>query len=366
MTDREPQHPETRLPLPSAWGVTALTGLFLLALLAAVGYAQAVLFPIVLAILLNFLLRNPVRWLERAKIPKAVSAAILLLVLVGGLGFGIAQLRQPASEWLANAPQSLAGLERAARRISEPVEKASEAAAQMEDMADVQGEQKRRRGVQRVEVMERSLLETTMAALPEIAFGAVVALVLLYLLLLFDEDILRNVVRVLPTMTEKRRIVQIAREAQATVSRYLLTIALINIALGVAIGAALAWIGVPSPWLWGVMGGLLNFVPYLGGLAGVTIVALVALTTLDSTLYALAAPASYAAINSLEGLVVTPIILGNQFALNPVIIFVWLLLWGWLWGIGGALIAVPLLTVFKIFCDYTPSLSKLGEVLERP
>ena len=364
MTDREEER-RARLRDPETLGATASTGLFVLALIAAITYAKPVLFPIVLALLLNFLLRNPVRWLEKVKIPKPVGAGLLILLLVGGMGFGGWQLREPAMEWLANAPRSLEGFERKVRRVTAPVKEVSEAAAQVEEMTDVQGEQNRRRGVQQVEVKEPSLLETVMTALPQMVASAVVTLVLLYLLLLFAEEILGNVVQVLPSLEEKRRVVQIARQAESAVSRYLLIVTVINAGLGVAVAIALGWIGVPNPWLWGVMAGLLNFVPYIGGVVGVTIVAIVAFSTLDDTMRVLAAPAAYTVLNSMEGLVITPIVLGKRFSLSPVIIFVWLLLWGWLWGIGGALIAVPLLTVFKIYCDYTPSLNKIGQLLAR-
>jgi predicted PurR-regulated permease PerM len=290
---------------------------------------------------------------------------VLLILAVGALGYGAERLREPAIEWLASAPSTLEGLERTVRNLREPVERMSRAAARVEQMADVEGEENRRRGVQQVEVKERSRLEGVIEALPGVAVSTVLTLVLLYLLLVFDEDLLRNLVRAVPSMEEKRRVVEIARRVQSTISRYLSTITVINAGLGLTVGLALSWIGVPNPWLWGTMAGLLNYVPYLGGLVGVAIVAIVALSSLDEPLRALTAPLAYAAINSLEGLVLTPIVLGNRFSLNPVIIFVWLLLWGWLWGIGGALLAVPLLTVFKILCDATPSLNAWGRLLGR-
>ena len=356
---------DARLPLPRGWSATAVTGLFVLALLATVAQARALLFPIVLALLGMFVLRMPVGWLQKLKIPKALGAAVVLALAGSALSLGVNELRQPAMEWLGNAPRSLDGLERKLRDLRKPVEQMSRAAAQVEDMADVEGEQKRRRGVQQVEVKEPSLLESVMQALPALVAGTVVTLVLLYLLLVFDEDLLAGLVKALPSLEEKRRVVAIAREAESTISRYLLTITVINCALGAAVGFALDWIGVANPWLWGTMAALLNYVPYLGGVVGMSIVAMVAVSTVEPLFRALAAPAAYVVLNSLEGLVLTPIVLGRRFSLSPVIIFVWLLLWSFLWGIPGALIAVPLLTVFKIICDAVPSLEPLGLVLGR-
>lgn len=356
---------DATLPLPRSWHGTAVTGLFVLASLAALAAAKTLLFPIVLAAMLNFVLRVPVSWLRRMRCPKPVGAALVLLLVVGGLAFAVNGLRDPAMEWLGNAPRTLQGVERKVRDLREPVERMSRAAAQVEEMTNVEGQQKKQRGVQQVAVQQPTLLETVVQKLPELIASTVVTLVLLFLLLVFDEDLLSGLVKAVPSVEEKRRVVEIARRAESTISRYLLTITSINAALGAAIGFALLHLGVPNPWLWGAMAGILNYVPYLGGVVGVSIVAIVALATLDSPLHALAAPAVYTVLNVLEGLVLTPIVLGRRFSLNPVIIFVWLLLWGWLWGIAGALIAVPLLTVFKIVCDATPSLRRIGTVLGR-
>jgi predicted PurR-regulated permease PerM len=139
----------------------------------------------------------------------------------------------------------------------------------------------------------------------------------------------------------------------------------INACLGLAVGAAMYLIGVPNPVLWGVVAGTANYIPYLGAVVGAVVVGVVAFLSLDSASHALLAPISYMTLSAIEGQLITPTILGLRFSLNPVVIYVWLIFWGWMWGVVGAVLAVPLLTIFKIFCDRIPSLSPVGDFLEK-
>jgi predicted PurR-regulated permease PerM len=141
------------------------------------------------------------------------------------------------------------------------------------------------------------------------------------------------------------------------------TAAAINACLGTAGGIAFWLIGLPNPALWGMMGAVLNFIPYLGALTTITIVTLVATATFQSLGHALLAPACYLALATIEGNFVTPYIMGRRLMLNPVVIFIGVTFWGWLWGIPGALLAVPMLVMFKIFCDHSEPLAPIGEFL---
>jgi predicted PurR-regulated permease PerM len=157
--------------------------------------------------------------------------------------------------------------------------------------------------------------------------------------------------------------VEIANEIESSISRYLFTVALINLALGSVASLAFWLIGVPTPVLWGLMGGLLNFVPYLGAVTTIAIVTVVATATIPNLGHALLAPLTYLALGTLEGNFITPWVMGNRLTLNPVMIFVSLMLWGWIWGIPGALLAVPILAGFKIICDRVRPLAAIGEFL---
>jgi len=154
-----------------------------------------------------------------------------------------------------------------------------------------------------------------------------------------------------------------ARQVESEVSRYLGTVTLINIGEGTAVGLVAYLLGMPTPVLWGVMAALLPYIPFLGAMVGIGTTAVVALLTFQETGRALLMPLAYMAINFTQAYLVTPLLLGRRLTLNPVVIFLGLTFWGWMWGVVGALIAVPLLVIFKILCDHSERLAPIGEFL---
>jgi predicted PurR-regulated permease PerM len=155
----------------------------------------------------------------------------------------------------------------------------------------------------------------------------------------------------------------VLRDIENEVSRYLLTISAINAGLGVCIGLSMAVLGLPNPLLWGIAGGLLNFIPYLGSLVGNVLATAVAIVTFPSLAEAALVPIVYLALQILEGNFVTPFIVGRRLELNTVAILIFLSLTTWMWGIVGAIIGVPLLVVVKVFADNFPALAPLAEFL---
>ncbi len=140
-------------------------------------------------------------------------------------------------------------------------------------------------------------------------------------------------------------VVKVIRHIESRLSKYLLTVAIINVCTGVVIGLGMAFIGLPNPALWGVVAGLLNFVPYLGALAGEIVVAMAALSSFESVGHALLAPLLYFMVSFIEGNFVTPMILGKRFTVNPVLIILSMMFWGWVWGTIGLFLAVPILVL---------------------
>jgi predicted PurR-regulated permease PerM len=187
--------------------------------------------------------------------------------------------------------------------------------------------------------------------------------VLLYFLLASGDLFLRKLVRVLPHPEDKKRAVEIARRLRQDISIYLRTITLINIGLGVAEGTAMHLLGMPNPMLWGVMATVFNFVPYLGAMAGIVVIAAVATLSFETPAQYILPPIVYFLLTALEGYFITPVIVGRRLTLNPVVILMGLFLWGWIWGIPGAVLAVPMLASFKIVCDHIPPLTPVGEFL---
>jgi predicted PurR-regulated permease PerM len=191
----------------------------------------------------------------------------------------------------------------------------------------------------------------------------VLLLILLYFLLAYDGVFMAKLIKLLPTLSDKKRAVSIAHDIESHVSRYLFTVTIINACLGLAVGTTVGFLGLRNPIMWGVMVAVLNFVPYLGALTGIICMTIGAVLSFDSFGYALIFPAIYLAYGTLEGNFITPLVMGHSLTLNPVIILLSLTFWGWMWGIAGIILAVPILAAFKIFCSHIEPLSPLAEFL---
>ena len=340
----------------------ALAGLFILAIIYTLYFARAILLPIVLALLLAIVLSPLVRALARLRIPEPVSAAALLLALLGTMGYGVSKLADPAAQWIEKAPATLGELERKLLALKKSFEGVSKAAQKVEEIATVGGEAKQKQKVA-VTVAPPSLTGRLLAGTQTFLVAAAATTVLLYFLLATGDTFLRKLVRVIPGHADKRRAVAMIRTIEGDIARYLSTITCINVALGAATAVAMHLLGMPNPVLWGVMVALLNYVPYLGPFCSLVVLTMIAILTFDRFGDALLVPGVFSALVLLEGQILTPIIVGRNLTLNPVVIFIGMLFWSWLWGIVGALIAVPMLMTFKIVCDHFASLAPVGELL---
>jgi predicted PurR-regulated permease PerM len=355
---------ENRGPAWPFVGTVALTGIFVLLLLYTLYFARPFLLPIVLATVLNFLLSPVVRALARLRVPQTLGAGIVILALLGIVALGVERLSGPAAEWIGKAPAGVDRIEQRVRGLRRPVEQVQEAAqAVEEEVQRLSGDAAA--GTQEVKVQGATWTGALFNRTQAFLGGAVVVLILLYFLLASGDFFLRKLVRVLPRLEDKRRAVEIARQTELHISTYLFTVTLINVGLGLAVGLAMWAVGMPNPALWGVVAGLLNYVPYLGSIVTLAVIAIASILTFEDLGRAILAPLVYFAINFTEGYFVTPTIVGRRLTLNPVVVFVGLVFWGWLWGIPGALLAVPLMAMFKILCDNIEPLSPIGEFLGR-
>lgn len=345
----------------AASGLWAPRILALLAVVAAVMLAKAVLLPMVLAFLLNFLLRAPVGWLERCRVPRPLGAVLAIAAITTVFTIGVVQLAEPAQEWLHLAPRTLSKLEGKLRTVRKPVEEVSRAAEQVKDLAALDGGAAK----DRVKVEGPSASKTFFSQVGSTVSMAVLVLFLVFFFLVFGDDLVRRMIAQLADPTRQRRARLIAEYIEQTLSRYLLTISAINACLGIGVGIIATALGMPSPWLWAAMAALLNFVPYLGAALGVVVFGAVALTSVEPVTQALLAPLLYLGLTSLEGMVVTPMIVGRRFALNPLVVLLWLLVWGWMWGIAGTLIAIPLLTIVKVLAEQLPHWRNVAAILSQ-
>lgn len=336
----------------------AIVGLFLLAMIAFVYFAKPFLMPVVLAILFNFLLRPVVRALAQFRIPQQVGAVVVLVIFIGLISTGISMITQPAKEWVEKAPESLRKVENTVREFIRRAEQFTRAAEKVGDITKGTDET-----TTKVELKRFNLADTVFSYTKAFVAGAIELIVLLYFMLASGNLFLQKLLRVLPTAHDKEQVLEIAHELQHNVSTFLFTITVINTCLGVLVGLAIWFVGLPNAVLWGVVAGILNFIPYFGPFTGVLFLTLAGLLTFDNVGRALAPPIVYISLHALEANFITPMILGRRLVLNPVVIFLSLLFWTWLWGMPGALLAVPLLMVLKIFCDHFKPLASIGELL---
>ncbi len=320
---------------------------------------QAIILPILFALLFDRVLKPVVLFLRNRGVPAALGAGLVMAAVAAVLAASVYNLSDPAERWMAEAPSAFIEAETKLRRVIAPVEQVQEAARRVEEAA--QGAVGGRRPP--VTLQRTSFAEAMVGQTQAFLVGGVTAFFLLYFLLAAGDNFLRTFVRVLPHLKEQRKAVEITHRIEEALSKYLLTVAAINTALGFVVGAAFLWLGMPNPVLWGIMVAVLNFIPYLGPLVGVALIAVVGLVSFDTLMSALLPPLAYFIINAIEGYLVTPFIMGRRLTLNPVFIFISLLFWGWMWGIAGALLAVPLLVTVKIVCDNIEPLQPLGAFL---
>jgi predicted PurR-regulated permease PerM len=337
----------------------AVVGIFVIALFFALDVGAGVIIPIVVAHLLDRLLSPVVRWMESVGLPAPAGAALVLLAFAGGVGGGAYYLSGPAMEWIETAPRHLQVAEYKLRGMTGALEKMQEAAEKAADAASVKEESSQQTVKVEQQTMGERLREQTLVFVS----GLLITLFLLYFLLASGDMLLRKVVHLLPRFSHRRNAVRIVRRTENKLTHYLSTLVLINVGLGVAIAGGMYLVGMPNPLLWGALGGVLNFVPYLGPVVNIVIVSVVALVSFESVSYALLAPLVYLLINGIEGSLVTPALVGWQLQLNPVVIFISLTFWSWLWGVIGALLAVPLLATFKIVCDSISLLRPISRLL---
>ena len=343
----------------------AVVGIFLLLVLQALTYGRSFLMPVVLAILLTLVFSPLRRFLGKLKIPPGFAAFLIVGALISTLVVGLFTLTTPVAQWVEDAPRIGREIEYKLRDLRGAAEGLTEAAEQMNDLADGDAEVAVNREDPEVVVVDQEPnrgLSFAMAT-PGILAQVVLTLVLLFFLLSSGDMFYEKIVHVMPTFKDKRRAVRIVHDIERKLSRYLFTITLINAGLGVAIGFAMWWYGMPNPILFGMVGFLFNFIPYLGALMGVLLAAGVALVSLDQAWDAAVVGATYLLLTSLEGQFITPYFVGRSLRLNTVMVFLSVMLWAWLWSVVGMLVATPLLVTIRTLCEHIPSLSPVGDFL---
>lgn len=340
--------------------------LVVLGAIAFLYFTRPVLLPVFLACIAGMTLKPLIRWLSYCRIPPALSAAVVLCLLVAAIGIGFFQLGRPALTWMNEAPQHMTELRQRVQKMFPLFRRFSQAAAAVNNLGATEEEKKEeQKKAPMVEMKNTRGTSSILNWTGTLLVGVGETLVLVYLLLASGDLFLQKLVHVMPTFSDKKRAVEINREIQQNISNYLFSVSLINIGLGVVVSGGLYFMGVPNAAMWGMLVAVLNFVPYFGPVAGMILLVTVGLLTFDTLWMGLLPAAWYLVLHLLEANLITPVLLGRRFTLNPVVIFVSLIFWTWLWGVPGALLSVPILVSIKVVCDRVPTLSSISELLSR-
>jgi predicted PurR-regulated permease PerM len=298
--------------------------------------------PIALALLGCFTLNPILRRLARRGVPPLLGASVVVAILVATAVASVATLSQPTLDWMERAPGILREVGREIRLVQEPMADVVAATKEVEDAA--LGDE------DRVVVEEPGLLDGALELTQSLALQGILAVALLFFLLAAGEQLERVCTLALSRARGDADARDLFVRIETDVSRYLLTITCINFCLGAVVALAMWLMSMPSPILWGVMAGVANFVPFLGPSLMAVVLSVVSLITFDAFLPALGVTAVFVFLTGVEGLLITPALLGRRLLLSPVAIFVSVLTGSWLWGLPGAIVAVPLLAAFRIGC----------------
>jgi predicted PurR-regulated permease PerM len=344
----------------------APASLVVLAVLA-VGYTlwatQDLILPVLLAMFFA-LVGNPIiRVLQRIRIPRFIAA---LAVLCSGLALAVLlgqQLVQPASEWVREAPRELRSLAPKLQKLAKPMQDANKAA---ENIARAAGGESTSRPVQvvRTEVNDPYRVLTTT---PRLITSILAVVLLTFFFMVYGQDLQRHAIALLPDRQKKRVTVEILHTIETEVSRYVLTISVINAVVGLVFATCLHLaldLPLDQALLWGTLAAILNFAPYVGPLIGIVAMLLMGFSSFDDPVQSLLPAAIYLGLHTLEGQIVTPIVLGKRMALSPLILILALMVFGWMWGIIGLLLAVPMLVCVKIVLSRLDGMEGWAKLLE--
>ena len=354
--------PESRPARPRPRSSAALLVLATLGVGYTLWAAQDLILPVLLAVFFA-LVGNPIiRLLQRLWIPRFVGAVLVLgLGLLTTVQLG-RQLMLPAAEWVRQVPSQMHDLAPKLRTLVKPVREANRAA---ENIARAAGGESSSAPVQVVKTEVNDPYKA-LTSTPRFLTSVLAVILLTFFFMVYGQSLQRNAIALLPGRQQKRLTVEILQSIEHEISRYVLTISVINVVFGLVFAGVLTYLQVPfdEALLWGTMAALLNFAPYVGPLIGIAIMLVMGFVAFHDPLHALLPAGIYLGLHTLEGQLVTPIILGRRMALSPLVLILGLMVFGWMWGIIGLLLAVPLLVCVKLVLAKIEGMEGWARLLE--
>jgi predicted PurR-regulated permease PerM len=374
MVEREDDPLVLRMPVDVR--SVSLTVLAVLAFILFLQYAVSILVPIVLGVLISYALSPFVAALVKWRVPRALAAAMAVLLLLGGIGTGVYTLSDEAMSIVANVPEAARRLRQrvvAHQRSSDGaiLEQVKKAATEIEKTAAAATTttDPPPSRTPRVEVVQPAFRASDYIWIGGVGLfgflGQFAVIIFLTFFLLVTGDLYkRKLVKIAgPTLSKRRITVQILDEINQQIENYIKVQLLTNTLVAIATGTVLWWFGVENYAMWGLLSGLFNSIPYLGPVVVTLGLGVVSFMQFDDLLKSAYVCGAAFAITSLEGFLLTPALVSRAAQMNPVAIFTGLLFWTWLWGVWGTVLAVPMLMILKAICDHVEDLQSLGELL---
>lgn len=364
---------ESDTPRTITTRTTALHWLLGLALIYTLYFAKTLLMPIVVALLFALLLSPLVRVLKRYYIPRSFSAIVLLAAIGGPFTLLGIELAEPAQKWASRLPELSEKLTKELDAFNNSVAaKAKPAAEEKGFFSFFTTEEKAPPPSEDNPLSQRltqgglEIVISALSATPLVIAQFLTFLIVTLFLMIFGPHLYHQATEVLPQVKNKQHAAKLVDRIQRELSRYILTVSLINSGLGIVTALMLWLMGMDDALLWGALVGLLNFAPYVGPLISVCILSIAGTVQYGFGWDALLPAAIYFGINLLEAQFITPLVLGQHMRLNPLMLMLWLVLWGWMWGAVGVLLAVPLLVCLKLVADQLNVLSPWVALIEAP
>ena len=351
-----PIHPAARAAAVTWWG----RGVLFVAAILLLEHARPLLLPVTIAIVFTFVLSTPVRALQRRGVHEYLGAGIVIVAVLGAAVLVLMLVAAPAAAWWSRAPLIVHELVEALQRWRDALFPYATPAplirAPATPLADPLGERLASEGW----TFTRLAIGETIS----FALSASATVILLYFLLASERWLVARTMAVVRRPRTRALILAGVRQAQRDIGLFIATMSLVNVALGVATGLALWAIGLPNPVLWGTTAAVLAFIPYLGPLLITLLLLLAGSVTFGTGWEMLGPPAAFLVLHGIEANFLSPMIMGHRLRLRPVFVFLAVMVWGWLWGIAGAFLAVPLLLALRAFCKRTRSLRLVCIYLE--
>jgi predicted PurR-regulated permease PerM len=365
----KPVAPVTAATTPARPRINSVANSLRVLVLGALGtllfFAHDAFVPVALALLFSLVLSGPVEWLHAWRIPRSLSAVLLMVAILGAVIALGNFISEPAQQWFASAPRTIKVIEKKVRPFAQLMARVDS----LKNSAGSIGSAPHPAGASPAPpapapaAAEESAPVMLFDATRGAVLNAATVIILTLFLLAGGPPMLARMASAFSSGLKSAHIIMVIENVRSEVGRFYVTSALINVGLGLATAFAMMWCGMPNPFLWGTLAALLNFIPYAGPTTTLLVLTLVALVSFDGLPQVFAVAGSYVALAAIEGQIIQPLLVGRRLQLNPMLVFLALWFGGMFWGVAGIVLATPALVALKVIAAHSRSGAPLLDFL---